>query len=156
MMNAHHGERAFSPLRSSSMVGLEALARQQQDHAEGHEARQHVSHHVEHRGRIAVHVGRQETHQHVAHVGDRRVREHPLQVGLRDRHDVPERHRQHRQHDQHALPTRPRAAQRAGEHAQDHRERREFGAVPISSVIARRARPGTRRAPTCDRAPRPA
>mmetsp|Transcript_15026 Transcript_15026/g.35420 ORF Transcript_15026/g.35420 Transcript_15026/m.35420 type:complete len:435 (-) Transcript_15026:3986-5290(-) len=117
------------------LFGFMALARQQDDHAEGAQRRQHIGDGVEHRravgigGRLGVAMddARGHAQQHEAHVGNGRVGQHALEIGLCDGGEVADQQRHHRQHDQHLLPVHRQADHAFHQQAHRDRERGQLG-----------------------------
>ena len=99
---------------------------QQHEDGKGAELHERVDQDVDQRGGHTALGARHNADQHIAGVRDRRVREHALQVGLRERRDVPDGHR----HDRHYLEQQPPVRREGGrgleENPQQHRERAAF------------------------------
>ena len=101
------------------LFGLMALARQQDDHAEGAQRGQHVGHGVEHgravgvggRQRVAIDHARHQAQQHEAHLRNRGIRQHALEVALRDGGQVAHQQRRHGHEGQHLLPVQRKRQQ---------------------------------------------
>ena len=63
-------------------------------------------------------------------MGDRRVSEHPLEVGLGDRHEIADDDRQHRKDDEHPAPAFVQAAQALDDDPHQHGEGADLGGRP--------------------------
>ena len=112
--------------REPGVVGdldrLAARALAQRDHSEGAGRGEGIGQKIEEHRAGPAHAAGDQADQHVADVGDRRVGEHPLQVRLRERDDVSDRHRDRRDHPEQRRPVGRHAAQGHREHADQGRE----------------------------------
>ena len=138
--DGHHGSIERAALVQSGEVGyffaLEALARQQQDHTEGGQRRQHIGDDIEHgravgvrskAHRIAIHHARHQTQQHEAHLRNSREGQHALDVGLRDSGEITDEQRANGEHHQHLLPVDRQRAQPLHQKTDADSKRSELG-----------------------------
>jgi len=145
MTKANQGLRRLRPRKSSRFSHSKPLRDRYRSHAEGPERHQHVDDDVEKRRavrvggvqQVAADYAGQQPEQHESHVRDGRVGEHALDVRLRDRGDVADRHGEQREERQHLLPVLRQVEQPVHQQPHRHRERgKALGAEPITSVIA--------------------